>query len=45
MLVIDTVGQSEYYYARGVYVNDQARFVTAVLEHGLCAILDSKQVY
>ena len=45
MLVADTIGQIEYYYERGIYVQDQAKFVTAVLAFGLRAVLDTREVY
>ena len=45
VLVADTIGQIEYYYKRGRYVKDQARFVTDVLSHGLKAVLDTNMEY
>ena len=44
-LVADTIGQIEYYYERGEYVDNQSAFVADVLEHGLRAVLDSGEVY
>ena len=45
MLVADTIGQDEYYYERGQYVNDQAAFVAAVLEFGLRPVINSGKLY
>lgn len=45
MLIADTIGQIEYYYARGCYVDNQARFVAAVLRDGLKCVIDSGVTY
>ena len=45
VLIADTIGQIEYYYERGQFVQDQARFVTDVLARGLLAVLKSNEEY
>ena len=45
VLIADTIGQIEYYYKRGRYVKNQARFVTDVLARGLAAVLNSNEEY
>lgn len=41
MLIADTIGQIEYYYAHGCYVDNQSAFVAAVLRDGLRTVIDS----
>jgi hypothetical protein len=45
MIIADTIGQSEYYFAHGEYVTNQSAFVAAVLRDGLKAVIDSNLTY
>ena len=44
-LIADTIGQIEYYYKFGRYVENQAKFVSDVLNLGLKSVLDSGATY
>ncbi len=45
MLVADTIGQIEYYYKFGRYVENQTKFVSDVLNLGLLKVLNSGVTY
>ena len=45
LISAETIGQIEFYYYHGAYVNRQSDFARDVLKHGLTAVLDSGVKY